>query len=129
MKKQAKHAKPSKSSQFAARSLGAVALGAAFAAAGGGVASADTGLPKPSEALTAVDQTLPLGEAARSTLPAGAPEAVGSGVRAAGLGADALVDKATSDPRSLLAELPNVDDLGVEGLGVEGLPTDKLLGR
>ncbi|MFE7671367.1 hypothetical protein ACFU5N_04035 [Streptomyces albidoflavus] len=128
MKKQAKHAKPSKSSQFAARSLGAVALGAAFAAAGGGVASADTGLPKPSEALTAVDQTLPLGEAARSTLPAGVPEAVGSGVRATGMGADALVDKA-SDPRALLAELPNVDELGVEGLGVEGLPTDALLRR
>ncbi|MFE2768978.1 hypothetical protein ACFXGD_22540, partial [Streptomyces albidoflavus] len=107
MKKQAKHAKPSKSSQFAARSLGAVALGAAFAAAGGGVASADTGLPKPSDALTTVDQTLPLGEVAQSTLPAGAPEAVGSGVRAVGMGADALVDKA-SDPRALLAELPNV---------------------
>lgn len=87
------------------------------------MASADTGLPKPSDALTTVDQTLPLGEVAQSTLPAGAPEAVGSGVRAVGMGADALVDKA-SDPRALLAELPNIDDLGVEGLA-----TDALLGR
>ncbi|WP_436737091.1 hypothetical protein [Streptomyces sp. BBFR102] len=122
MKKHAKHAKPSKSARFAARSLGAVALGAAFAAAGGGVAAADTGLPAPSDTLAAVDQTLPLGEVAQSTLPAGVPEAVGSGVRAAGTGADALVDKATGDPVSLLAELPNVDDLGVQGL-----PTDALL--
>ncbi|NEC15139.1 hypothetical protein G3I34_23300 [Streptomyces sp. SID8014] len=122
MKKQAKHAKPSKSAKLAAKSLGAVALGAAFAAGGGGVAAADTGLPSTSDTLSAVDQTLPLGEVAEATLPAGAPEAVGSGVRAAGLGADALLDKATSDPGALLSSLPNVGELPVEGL-----PTDALL--
>ncbi|MFD4988319.1 hypothetical protein [Streptomyces sp. NPDC058374] len=125
MKKTAKHAKPTKSAMIAAKSLGAVALGAAFAAAGAGVATADTGLPtSASDTLATVDQTLPVGEVASATLPAGAPEALGSGARAAGLGADALVDKATSDPGSLLADVPPVGELPVEGL-----PTDTLLGR
>ena len=45
--------------QSAAKTLGVAALGAAFAAAGAGVANAAPALPDPTQALDGVTKTLP----------------------------------------------------------------------
>ncbi|ATW50180.1 ATP-binding protein [Streptomyces xantholiticus] len=64
--------------QSAAKTLGVAALGAAFAAAGAGTASAAPAVPELAGGLGNVSHTLPLDEVAEE-LPAGAAESLAGG--------------------------------------------------
>lgn len=109
-----------------AKTLGVAALGAAFAAAGAGTASAAPALPDPAQAVGAVTKDLPVGQVTK-TLP-GATEAVdaGQGALTNGLStAKPTLEKslpADTDPvAGLLGGLP-VGGLPTGGLPVDGLP-------
>ncbi|WP_093799382.1 hypothetical protein [Streptomyces sp. Wb2n-11] len=101
--------------QFAAKTLGVAALGAAFAAAAVGSASAAEqaapAVPDAATALSTVTSVLPVQEAGNK-LPAGAPEALAAGQNAlagAVTGAPVskpLVDSDTNPVQSLLGGLP-----------------------
>ncbi|WP_199549201.1 ATP-binding protein [Streptomyces sp. N35] len=113
-----------------AKTLGVAALGAAFAAAGAGTASAAPALPDPAQAVGAVTQDLPVGQVTK-TLP-GASEAVdaGQGALTNGLStAKPTLEKslpADTDPvAGLLGGLP-VGGLPTGGLPTGGLPVDGL---
>ncbi|RII20886.1 hypothetical protein DSC45_02055 [Streptomyces sp. YIM 130001] len=102
--------------QTAVKSLGVAALGAAFAVAAGGAASAAPALPDATGALDTVTSTLPV-ESAAQLLPAGGSEALAASEMAVGQAAPAL-DQATSG-------LPT-DAAGPVGGLLGGLPTDGL---
>ncbi len=115
-----------------AKTLGVAALGAAFAAAGAGTASAAPALPDPAQAVGAVTQDLPLGQVTKS-LP-GATEAVdaGQGALTSGLStAKPTIEQslpADTDPvAGLLGGLPvSTSTLPLGGLPVGGLPVGGL---
>lgn len=73
--------------QSAAKTLGVAALGAAFAAAAAGTASAAPSLPLGPDALGTVTSVVPLGEDV-TDLPSGVAETLGAGQNALNLGAD-----------------------------------------
>ncbi|MFD1662062.1 ATP-binding protein [Streptomyces caeni] len=103
--------------QSAAKTLGVAALGAAFAAAGAGVASAAPATTD-TVGLDTVTQALPVGDVAR-TLP-GAGEALGQGQNALG----ATVAAARPVARQAVADGPAAPVAGLlGGLPVHGLPT------
>ncbi|MBB6418805.1 ATP-binding protein [Streptomyces sp. AK010] len=111
--------------QSAAKSLGVAVLGAAFAAAGVGVANAAPALPDTAQTLEAVPAALPA-EQLSQTLP-GSGEALGQGQTAAGAGlaaaqpvADQILANGPTGPAAKLGGLP------VQGLPVQGLPTHGL---
>ncbi|MFC3578455.1 ATP-binding protein [Streptomyces yaanensis] len=103
--------------QSAAKTLGVAALGAAFAAAGAGVASAAPAVPDVA-GLDTVTQALPTGNVTKA-LP-GVGEALGQGQNALGTAvaaAQPVAQRAVADgPAAPVAGL-----LG--GLPVKGLPT------
>jgi hypothetical protein len=113
--------------QSAAKTLGVAALGAAFAAAGAGVASAAPAVPDVAGLDGTVSQALPVGDLAR-TLP-GAGEALGQGQHALGgavaaaqpTAERALGDGPVAPVRGLLGGLP-VQGLPAHGLPVNGIP-------
>ncbi|CQR62236.1 ATP-binding protein [Streptomyces leeuwenhoekii] len=102
--------------QSAAKTLGAVALGAAFAAAGAGTAGAVNGAPDPGQALDPITRTLPAESLTRS-LP-GAGEALSQGETAAEGGLRAVQPTAQKLPQSPTDPLAGL--LG--GLPVNSLP-------
>ncbi|GAA3769671.1 ATP-binding protein [Streptomyces chiangmaiensis] len=112
--------------QSAAKTLGVAALGAAFAAAGTGVASAAPAVPDVT-GLDTVTQALPVG-GVTGMLP-GANEALGQGQNALGRAVDAaqpVADQAVADGPAapvtgLLGGLP-VKGLPMHGLPVNGIP-------
>lgn len=112
--------------QSAARTLGVAALGAAFAAAGAGVASAAPALPD-APGLDTATQTLPAGNVA-GMLP-GAGEALGQGQNALGkvaavgmpIAQQALTEGPTKPVSGLLGGLP-LGGLPTHGLPVNGIP-------
>ncbi|MGY0492175.1 ATP-binding protein [Streptomyces sp. WG-D5] len=71
--------------QFAAKTLGVAALGAAFAAAGAGAASAAPAVPDAADTVGSVTSALPLQDVA-STLPAGGAESLAAGQNAVASG-------------------------------------------
>ncbi|MEV5885498.1 ATP-binding protein [Streptomyces sp. NPDC052020] len=101
--------------QSVAKTLGAAALGAAFAAAGAGTAGAVGGAPDPGQALDPITRTLPVESLARS-LP-GAGEALTQGERAAEGGLAAVQPTAQKLPQSPIDPLAGL-------LG--GVPVNKL---
>ncbi|MGW5236684.1 hypothetical protein ACWEQU_31435, partial [Streptomyces nodosus] len=111
----------------AAKTLGVAALGAAFAAAGAGVASAAPASVPDAAGLPAVTGGLPLGKVA-GTLP-GAGEALGQGQNALGRAAAVarpvahwtLADGPAAPAAGLLGGLP-VKGLPAQGLPVNGIP-------
>ncbi|WP_329118132.1 ATP-binding protein [Streptomyces sp. NBC_01465] len=110
--------------QSAAKTLGVAVLGAAFAAAAAGTASASVvpSLPDATSALDTVTHTLPVEDAA-AKLPAGAPEALGAGQNALASG---LATAPSTADQTLPQTLP-ADGAGdpVAGL-LGGLPTGAL---
>ncbi|MEU6220441.1 ATP-binding protein [Streptomyces sp. NPDC047022] len=112
--------------QSAARTLGVAALGAAFAAAGAGVASAAPALPD-APGLDTATQALPTGNIA-GILP-GAGEALGQGQNALGqvaavgmpIAHQAVTEGPTKPVSGLLGGLP-VGSLPTHGLPVNGIP-------
>ncbi|WP_328583315.1 ATP-binding protein [Streptomyces sp. NBC_00370] len=110
--------------QSAVKTIGAVALGAAFAATAAGSASAAP-LPDPAGALDTVTQTLPVDEVA-SQLPAGASDGVTASRSALGTvrqtSPQVLDAVKTANPvGGLLGGLP-VNGLAQGGLPVNGIP-------
>ena len=110
--------------QSAVKTLGAVALGAAFAATAAGSAAAAP-LPDPSNALDTVTKTLPVGEVA-SQLPAGASDGVTASRSALGTVQQTppqmLGAVKTANPlNGLLGGLP-VNGLAKGGLPLNGIP-------
>ncbi|MCW7947224.1 ATP-binding protein [Streptomyces hygroscopicus] len=109
--------------QSAAKTLGVAALGAAFAAAGAGVASAAPAVPDVAGPDT-VTRTLPVGDAAK-VLP-GAGDVLGQGRNALG-GAVAATrpvaeEAVTGGPATPVAGL--LGGLPVRGLPTHGLPVN-----
>ncbi|MDQ1016779.1 ATP-binding protein [Streptomyces afghaniensis] len=113
--------------QSAAKSLGAAALGAAFAVAGAGAANAAPALPDTAQTLETVTQALPA-EQLSQELP-GSGEALGQGQTAGGAGLAAaqpvaeqlLAEGSTGPAAQLLGGLP-VQDLPTHGLPVNSVP-------
>ncbi|GAB2723767.1 ATP-binding protein [Streptomyces bullii] len=108
--------------QSAAKTLGVAALGAAFAFAGAGAASAAPELPDTGQTLETVDTTLPADQA----LP-GAGQALEQGQHAAGAGletaqpnAEQLSQTPTEPVSGLLGGLP------VQELPTQGAPANQL---
>ncbi|CAL9510394.1 hypothetical protein SUDANB58_03641 [Streptomyces sp. enrichment culture] len=107
--------------QSAAKTLGVVALGAAFAAGGAGAANAAPGAPDPSRALDPVTRTLPAENLAR-TLPA-AGEVLAQGETAAERGLTAAQPTAQQLPSSPLDPVAGLlGGLPLNGLPLNGLP-------
>ncbi|MFJ7339126.1 ATP-binding protein [Streptomyces sp. NPDC101110] len=109
--------------QSAAKSLGVVALGAAFAASGAGAANA--AVPDTAQTVDTVTTALPA-EQLSQKLP-GSGEALGQGQELAGAGHAAqpaaeqiLANGPTGPDAQLLGGLP------VQGLPTQGLPTQGL---
>ena len=115
--------------QSAAKTLGVAALGAAFAAAGAGVASAAPAVPDVAglDTVTQATRALPVDNVA-GTLP-GAGEALGQGQNALGgavaaarpVAERALADGPTAPVSGLLGGMP-VKGLPTHGLPVNGAP-------
>ncbi|MER6123416.1 ATP-binding protein [Streptomyces sp. NPDC001795] len=106
--------------QSAAKTLGVAVLGAAFAAAGAGIASAAPAVPDVA-GLDTVTQTLPTGNL--SAVVPGASEALGQGQSALG-GAVAAAQPAAGKIISDSPAAPATGLLG--GLPIKGLPTHGL---
>ncbi|KOV67247.1 hypothetical protein [Streptomyces sp. MMG1121] len=115
--------------QSAAKTLGVAALGAAFAAAGAGAANAAPAVPDATQALGAVTQSLPTGNAGQ-TLP-GAAEALTQGRGAMGASvaaakpavAKALAKDPTAPVAGLLGGMPvSHTGLPTHGVPVNGIP-------
>jgi hypothetical protein len=118
--------------QSAAKTLGVVALGAAFAAAGAGAATAAPQLPDTARTVDSVARTLPaetvtqVAPAAGSVLEQGR-QAAGTGLTAARPVVDqALGGRLTDDPAAgLLGGLP-AHTLPAQTLPAQTLPADTL---
>ncbi|MFD9488089.1 ATP-binding protein [Streptomyces sp. NPDC059991] len=103
--------------QSAVKSLGAAAVGVAFAAAAAGTASAApavAGVPE-LPALSGLTKTLPV-EGVTNKLPTGAPQALTAGQNALGKGASTLPTRGAGPVAGLLGGLP----LGGAGLPLGG---------
>ncbi|MFJ5529741.1 ATP-binding protein [Streptomyces sp. NPDC093261] len=109
--------------QSAAKTLGVAALGAAFATAGAGVASAAPAVPDIAGPADTATQALPLGHVA-GTLP-GAGEVLGQGQRALDTAVPTVGRAAADGPAvpvgGLLGGLP-VKPLPTQGLPLNGIP-------
>jgi len=104
--------------QSAAKTLGVAALGAAFAAAGAGVASAAPAVPDVA-GMNTVGQELPSGNVPQGVLP-GAREVLGQSQKAVGTAVNG--PRTAAGPASgLLGGLP-VKSLPTHGLPVNGVP-------
>ncbi|MFC9703724.1 hypothetical protein ACFVID_25300 [Streptomyces sp. NPDC127132] len=112
--------------QSAAKKLGVAALGAAFAAAAAGTASAAPSLPVGADALGTVTQAVPLGDGL-TTLPDGAGESLAAGQGALGQGVDQGVKTLPAAAGTATQNLPL--DAAAGGLGATPLgPVVGLLG-
>ncbi|MBG0852956.1 ATP-binding protein [Streptomyces spinoverrucosus] len=114
--------------QSAAKTLGVAALGAAFAAAGAGVASAaPAALPDTSQALETVARTLPA-ENLNQAVPGSAEAlhqgqtALGAGLRAAQPAAESVLAEGPTGPAATLLGGMPVQGVPAHGTGVNGLP-------
>ncbi|WP_055493323.1 hypothetical protein [Streptomyces sp. TP-A0356] len=110
--------------QSAAKTLGVAALGAAFAAAGAGVASAAPAVPD-GAGLDTVTQALPTGDVTK-VLPPGTGDVLGQGQNALGGAVAAtrpVAERAvTGGPAAPAAGL--LGGLPVKGLPAHGLPVN-----
>ncbi|MGW6394789.1 hypothetical protein ACWFR1_30750 [Streptomyces sp. NPDC055103] len=115
--------------QSAAKKLGVVALGAAFAAAAAGTASAAPSLPVGADALGTVTQAVPLGDGL-TELPDGAGESLGAGQAALGQGVDQGVKTLPAAAGQATQATQNLPlDAAAGGLGATPLaPVVGLLG-
>ncbi|MET9665491.1 ATP-binding protein [Streptomyces sp. NPDC006475] len=125
--------------QSAVKTLGAAALGAAFAAAAAGsAAAAPATLPDTATPLDSVTSVAPVQKAV-TKLPAGAPESLVGGQQALteaagplaatleGVTNKALPTDGAADPvAGLLGGLPIAGALPLDGLPLDGLPLDGL---
>ncbi|MFD8974979.1 MULTISPECIES: hypothetical protein [Streptomyces] len=112
--------------QSAAKKLGVAALGAAFAAAAAGTASAAPSLPVGADALGTVTSVAPLGDGL-TTLPDGAGESLAAGQGALGQGVDQGVKTLPAAAGTATKSLPL--DAAAGGLGATPLgPVLGLLG-
>ncbi|WP_329401402.1 ATP-binding protein [Streptomyces melanogenes] len=106
--------------QSAVKTLGAAAVGVAFAAAAAGTASAAPAIAGVPElpALSGLTKTLPV-EGVTSKLPMGAPESLTAGQNALGKGASTLPTGGADPVGGLLGGLPVGGALGggLPGLG------------
>ncbi|MFE5545507.1 hypothetical protein ACFQ71_17020 [Streptomyces sp. NPDC056534] len=109
--------------QSAAKKLGVAALGAAFAAAAAGTASAAPSLPLNADAVGTVTKAVPLGDDL-TTLPDGAAESLGAGQGALGQGLDQGVKTLPAAAGQATQNLPL--DAAAGGLGAT--PLGGLLG-
>lgn len=106
--------------QSAAKTLGVAALGAAFAAAAAGTASAAPSLPLGPDALGTVTSIVPLGEDV-TDLPSGVAETLGAGENALNLGAEQgigtlpqIADQADKALPTVTEQATNVPMSGVQ---------------
>ncbi|MFF9850007.1 hypothetical protein [Streptomyces litmocidini] len=104
--------------QSAAKKLGVAALGAAFAAAAAGTASAAPSLPLDADALGTVTQAVPLGDGL-TELPDGAAESLGAGQGALDQGVDQGVKTLPATAGQATRNLPL--DAAAGGLGATPL--------
>ncbi|KKZ72854.1 hypothetical protein [Streptomyces showdoensis] len=118
--------------QSAAKTLGVAALGAAFAAAAAGTASA-TALPLGPDALGTVTSIVPLGEDV-TDLPSGVAETLGAGQGALNLGAEQgigtlpqITDQATKALPPVTEQATKVPMDGVQN-GLAHTPAGQLTG-
>ncbi|ALO10610.1 Secreted protein [Streptomyces venezuelae] len=109
--------------QSAAKKLGVAALGAAFAVAAAGTASAAPSLPIGADALGTVTKAVPLGDGL-TTLPDGAGESLSAGQGALGQGLDQGVKTLPAAAGQATQSLPL--DAAAGGLGAT--PLGGLLG-
>ncbi|MFE3072203.1 hypothetical protein [Streptomyces sp. NPDC059247] len=109
--------------QSPAKKLGVAALGAAFAVAAAGTASAAPSLPLDADALGTVTQAVPLGDGL-TTLPDGAAESLVAGQGALGQGLDQGVKTVPAAAGQATQNLP----LGAAASGLGATPLGGLLG-
>ncbi|GAA3391733.1 hypothetical protein [Streptomyces roseoviridis] len=105
--------------QSAAKTLGVAALGAAFAAAAAGTASAAPSLPLGPDALGLVTSTLPLGEDL-TELPSGAGEALAGGQGALGTSVEEGVVKTLPGAVEQAQTLPGELQEQAQNLPIDG---------